>query len=70
MSMIDFSTYTRGRVMTLRDADLRRLDQDLCTVRNKIRDDSTGQAVAGLLATTDELVGWVRGEVARRKKRK
>jgi hypothetical protein len=68
--MLDFSTYTRGRVMTLRDTELRRLDQDLCTFRNKIRDNSSQEAVAELLTPTNELVGWVRGEVGRRKRQK
>ena len=68
--MLDFSTYTRGRVMALRDTELRRLDQDLCVFRNKIRDNSIQEAVAQLLTPTDQLVGWVRNEVASRKRRK
>ena len=68
--MLDLSTCTRGRVMTLRDNELRRLDQDLCAFRNKIRDNSTQEAVAQLLIPTDELVGWVRSEVGRRKRLK
>jgi len=68
--MLDFTTYTRGRVMALRDTELRRLDQDLCAFRNKIRDNSSQEAVAQLLTPTEELVGWVRNEVGRRKRRK
>ncbi len=68
--MIDFSTYTLDQVVKMRDLELRRLDQQLRTFRNEIRDHPLQHAVAKLLAPTEALVGWIRAELGKRDRRR
>jgi hypothetical protein len=69
-AMIDFSTYTLDQVMKMRDLELRRLDQQLRTFRNEIRENPLQHAVAKLLAPTEALVGWIRAELGERDRRR